>query len=311
MARDEHQPAIVADAPLSLSAAGHSFTRARSDDELVASWLSGLGSDRSRANFATTAERFLTLLARHGVTLRTATVEDVREAIAEIATGKAASSAVQYAQRVKSLLSYAHRLGYVGFNAGVAVRTKGGAVDRAKRIASETEIALLIRAAPTKRDRLMLGVGYAGGLRVSELVGLTWADVLTRPDGRVQLSVMGKGERLRPVLLPAGVSQPLLASRGDAPASAPVFPSRKGGAPLLPRAVNRMIKRAAEGAGVNPEISAHWLRHAHASHALNRGATIAEVKDTLGHSNVSTTSVYLHASPDRSSGLVLDEGIFR
>jgi integrase/recombinase XerD len=311
MAQTEHNPELVVDASNRLLVAGRSSTRAHSDDELVASWLSGLGSDRSRANFATTAERFLSLLARHGLTLRTATVEDVREAIAEIATGKAASSAVQYAQRVKSLLSYAHRLGYVGFNAGVSVRTKGGTVDRAKRIASETEIALLIRAAPTARDRLMLGVGYAGGLRVSELVGLTWADVLTRPDGRVQLSVMGKGERLRPVLLPPVVSQPLLASRGDAPSSAPVFPSRKGGAPLLPRAVNRMIKRAAEIAGVNPEISAHWLRHAHASHALNRGATIAEVKDTLGHSNVSTTSVYLHASPDRSSALVLDEGIFR
>jgi integrase len=65
---------------------------------------------------------------------------------------------------------------------------------------------------------------------------------------------MGKGERLRPVLLPVVVSQPLLASRGSI---APVFQSREGGPPLLPRAVNRMIKRAAKVAGVNPEISAH------------------------------------------------------
>jgi len=127
----------------------------------------------------------------------------------------------------------------------------------------------------------------------------------------VQLSVMGKGGTLRPVLLPAIVSRLLQDARGDAPLSTPVFPSRKGGAPLLPRAVNRMIKRAAEVAGVNPDISAHWLRHAHASHAMNRGATIAEVKDTLGHANVATTSVYLHARPEHSSGLVLDEGIFR
>ena len=49
----------------------------------------------------------------------------------------------------------------------------------------------------------------------------------------------------------------------------------------------------------------------YASHALNRGATVAEVKDTLGHANIATTSVYLHAHPERSSGLVLDEGIFR
>ena len=47
------------------------------------------------------------------------------------------------------------------------------------------------------------------------------------------------------------------------------------------------------------------------SHALGRGATVGEVRDTLGHANVATTSAYLHASPERSSGLVLDEGLFR
>jgi site-specific recombinase XerD len=287
------------------------LTRARSDDELVASWLANLGSALTRAAFAATAERFLSHLRGEGLTIRTATVEDVRDAIAVLSAGKAPSSAAQYARRVKSLLSYAHRLGYMPFNAGTVIRTKSGAVDRAKRIATETELALLIRAAPTKRDRLMLEVGYAGGLRVSELVSLKWADVVTRADGRVQLSVTGKGERLRHVLLPAIVSRSLVAARGEAGPDAPVFASRKGGAPLYPRAVNRMIKRAAERAGVNPAVSAHWLRHAHASHALGRGATVGEVRDTLGHANVATTSAYLHASPDRSSGLVLDEGIFR
>lgn len=166
-------------------------TRARSDDELVASWLANFGSKISRAKFKTTARRFRELLARRGLVIRMAKVEDVREAIAELTEGKAPSTAVQYAQRVKSLLSYAHRLGYLPFNAGVAVRTHGGQVDRAKRIASETEIALLIRAAPTTRDRLMIEVGYAGGLRVSELVGLQWFDAILRDGDRVQLSVPG------------------------------------------------------------------------------------------------------------------------
>ena len=285
-------------------------TRARSDDELIASWLAGMGSAATRANFATTADRFLSMLSARGLTLRTSTVEDVRENIAALGEGKAASTRVQYANRVKSLISYACRLGYVQFNAGAAVRVRGGDVDRAKRIASETEVALLIRAAPTMRDRLLLEVGYAGGLRVSELVSLRWADVLPRGDGRVQLSVIGKGDKLRPVLLPEIVSRSLLASRGEATDDTLLFPSRKGGEPLNPRAVNRMIKAAAQRANVNPAVSAHWLRHAHASHALNRGATVAEVQTTLGHANVATTSTYLHARPDRSSGLVLDDGVF-
>ena len=310
MTRRPTVPTAYAPADIAQHSPRAVHTRARSDDELVASWLAGMGSATTRANFATTADRFLSLLSARGLTLRTSTVEDVREIIAALGEGKAASTRVQYANRVKSLISYACRLGYVQFNAGAAVRVKGGDVDRAKRIASETEVALLIRAAPTMRDRLLLEVGYAGGLRVSELVSLRWADVLPRGDGRVQLSVTGKGDKLRPVLLPEIVSRSLLASRGLATDDAPLFPSRKGGEPLNPRAVNRMIKAAAKRANVNPAVSAHWLRHAHASHALNRGATVAEVQTTLGHANVATTSTYLHAHPDRSSGLVLDDGVF-
>ena len=72
-----------------------------------------------------------------------------------------------------------------------------------------------------------------------------------------------------------------------------------------------MIKSTAARAGVNASVSAHWLRHAHGSHSLDRGATLAEVQATLGHANVATTSGYLHARPNTSSGLKLDEGIFR
>lgn len=311
MTSDEKPTALVPIAPVEVSALQPvSHTRANTDAELIASWLAGMHSEITRAKFAATADRFVAILASRGLMLRTATVEDVREAIDMLGEGKAASSRAQYAQRAKSLLSYAHRLGYVRFNAGAAVRVKGGTVDRAKRIASETEIALLIRAARNKRDRLLIEVGYAGGLRVSELVALSWADVLPRDNDRVQLSVLGKGDKLRHVILPAVVSRALVATRGDAEPSAPVFPSRKGGAPLLERAVNRMIKDAAERANVNPALSAHWLRHAHASHALARGANVVDVKDTLGHANIATTSVYLHSMPDRSSGLVLDEGVF-
>jgi len=310
MTRNEKPAALVPVViePAHLHPVAH--TRASTDAELVASWLAGMHSEVTRAKFAATADRFLTILAERGLSLRTATVEDVREAIEALGAGKAVSSRAQYAQRAKSLISYAHRLGYVLFNAGAAVRVKGNTVDRAKRIASETEIALLIRAAPNKRDRLLIQVGYAGGLRVSELVALRWSDVLPRDQDRVQLSIIGKGDKLRHVLLPAIVSRALTASRGDADNEAPVFPSRKGGEPLTTRAVNHMLKATAKRAGVNTDVSAHWLRHAHASHSLKRGADVVEVKETLGHANIATTSIYLHSSPEHSSGLKLDEGVF-
>ena len=104
------------------------------------------------------------------------------------------------------MLSYAHKLGYTVFNAGTTVKVRSDSGNRgatlAKRIVTETEVALLIRAAPSKRDRVMVEVAYAGGLRVSELVSLAWADVLPRDGGRVQLSITGKGGKVRNVLLP-------------------------------------------------------------------------------------------------------------
>jgi integrase/recombinase XerD len=84
-----------------------------------------------------------------------------------------------------------------------------------------------------------------------------------------------------------------------------VFASRKGGS-LTERAVNGMVKRTAAKAGINEAVSPHWLRHAHASHAIDRGASLPEVQTTLGHGNIATTSGYLHARPDTSSGLHLD-----
>ena len=65
----------------------------------------------------------------------------------------------------------------------------------------------------------------------------------------------------------------------------PVFPSRKAGGPLTERAVHGMAKRAAAKAGINASVSPHWLRHAHGSHAIDRGASLPEVRPTLGHGN--------------------------
>ena len=258
-----------------------------------------------------TARRFLAELPEGG--LRTAAVEDVRDALTSMSKGLSEASARQYVLRVKSLLGYAHALGYTPFNAGATIKVHSDASNRgatlAKRIMSEVEVSLLIRAAPSKRDRVLLEAIYAGGLRVSETVGLTWADVLPR-DGRVQLSITGKGGKVRQVLLPEIVSRALRSLRDEADANDPVFPSRNGGGKLTERNVNAMVKRTAAKAGINEAISPHWLRHAHGSHAIDRGASLPEVQATLGHDNIATTSGYLHERPDTSSGLHLDPGVF-
>ena len=108
-----------------------------------------------------------------GVDLRSATVEDVRDAIEAITTGRSASTAKQYVLRVKTLLSYAHKLGYTRFNAGTTIKVRScqDSGELAKRIISELEVSLLVRAARDGRNRLLIQTLYGGGLRVAELCG--------------------------------------------------------------------------------------------------------------------------------------------
>jgi site-specific recombinase XerD len=176
----------------------------------------------------------------------------------------------------------------------------------AQRILSEVEIAMLIRATKTDRDRLMLDLAYFGGLRASEIVTLTWAQVIKLDSGDAQLSIVGKGSKGREVLIPAVIAARLFASQGEAPASALVFESvQRPGSPLTLQGINFIIKETAERAGVNPAVSIRWLRDAHVSHAIDNGAPITLVSATLSHADLKTTSVYAHARPAESSGQYL------
>jgi site-specific recombinase XerD len=288
-------------------------TNAKTDRELLKIWLKSHadGSPHTRRVYARIGGRFLTALSGAGSGLRAATVEDVQPAL-EAMRSKDDGSPVRpatvntYVAAVKSFLGFAHRVGFTRFNAAPLIKLKKAPRQIAQRIMGELEVRILIRAAKPGRDRLMLEVAYFGALRVSELVSLTWGQVIRRDSGEAQLSIVGKGDKAREVLIPAAIAGPLLASRGYAPASAPVFPSvRNPGHALTERAVNYIVKAAAEAAGVNPAASVHWLRHAHASHAIDNGAPITLVSATLGHADLKTTSVYAHARPGESSGRYL------
>jgi site-specific recombinase XerD len=96
----------------------------------------------------------------------------------------------------------------------------------------------------------------------------------------------------------------LLEFRGTAGGNDPVFLSQKGGH-LDPSQVMRIVREAAHRAGILQNVSPHWMRHSHASHALDRGAPIHLVAATLGHSTIATTGAYLHARPSDGSARYL------
>jgi hypothetical protein len=98
---------------------------------------------------------------------------------------------------------------------------------------------------------------------------------------------LARGGTTRMILLPASVWRSLVQLRGNAGLAAPVFRSAKGGN-LDRTPLHRIVKTAAARAGLSPEISAHWLRHAHVSHALDRGAPPHLVQATVGHASLAT-----------------------
>ena len=175
------------------------------------------------------------------------------------------------------------------------------------RTLTEAEVERLLAAPDTQdarghRDRTMLEVLYATGLRVSELVDLQPGQV-SLTQGLVR--VMGKGgkERLVPLGEEAiawladfarGPRQELLGGR----LSDYLFPTSRSDH-MTRQAFWQLIKRYAIEAGIHKELSPHTLRHAFATHLLNHGADLRVVQMLLGHSDLSTTQIYTHVARER------------
>ena len=153
------------------------------------------------------------------------------------------------------------------------------------------------------RDKALLTLLYASGGRVSEICGLTWADVQATGESG-QVTLFGKGGETRAVKLSVKTWAMLQDLRQGAGAGEAVFISQRGAA-MTPQRIWQIVKAAAETAGIDGKVSPHWFRHSHATHALERGANIKLVQETLGHSDLRVTSMYTHARPDQSSALHL------
>jgi integrase/recombinase XerD len=272
--------------------------QADSDAQLVDLWLHGR-PETTRAAYRSDVDRFL---AGVGKPLGVVTLGDL-QSFADGLADLAASTQARRLSAVKSLLAFGHRLGYLPVDVGAALRLPRLRNRLAERILPEPTVQRLLALEPDRRNRAMLRLAYAAGFRVSELVELRWRDLVARDDAG-QATVFGKGGKTRTVLLPPATWAEVLALRGAAAADAPVFRSRKGG-PLDPSQVLRIVQAAARRAGVEANVSPHWLRHAHASHALDRGAPIHLVASTLGHASIATTGRYAHARPSDSSSRYL------
>ena len=176
---------------------------------------------------------------------------------------------------------------------------------------TEDEVESLLQAPNTDeplghRDRAMLELLYATGLRVTELINLKQSQVNFNQG---VLRIIGKGDRER--LIPLGEeSQRWLKDFIDGPRmeillerqTDYLFPTRRGDR-MTRQAFWHIIKRYSQKAGIDKKLSPHSLRHAFATHLLNRGADLRVVQLLLGHSDLSTTQIYTHVARERLKDL--------
>ena len=186
---------------------------------------------------------------------------------------------------------------------------------RVPKTLSEAQVEALLGAPDVEtplglRDRAMLELMYASGLRVSELVGLQTVH-LSLADGALRVTGKGSKERLVPFgdeahdWLRRYMAEARAALLGGRSASA-LFVSARSAAPtgaMTRQMFWQIVKKYARLAGIDAPLSPHTLRHAFATHLLNHGADLRAVQLLLGHTDISTTQIYTHVARERLKAL--------
>jgi integrase/recombinase XerD len=271
-------------------------------------WLQDGLAPSSLASYRHDLTAWSAWLERRGSALLAAQRADVETWLAEQFRAKAKATSI--ARRLSSLRRfYALQLLQGTLRADPTLRVRAPKLPRRlPKNLSEAQVEALL-AAPDPattlglRDRAMLETIYATGLRVSELVGLTLAQV-SLDMGVVR--VLGKGSKER--LVPLGEeaiewlkrylasARPALA--GDGKSAALFVTARRG--PLTRQAFWALLKRLAVKSGIPAaSLSPHVLRHAFATHLLNHGADLRVVQLLLGHADITTTTIYTHVARER------------
>lgn len=264
------------------------LTLAQSNQELIRWWISQKAISTQKT-YLMVSRQFLAFV---GKDLTEVMLEDIMLWLESYHLRRASQNTINNKlAAIKSLFSFAVKTGYLPANPAALVKSLKPKDALNERILSEGEVRGLIKGAKNERDRLIIVLLYMLGLRVSELVGLSWEDFKPTQDG-VLVTVLGKGSKTRILVLERGLFHELLKLPKSEKTEA-VFLSRFGNR-LDRHGIHRLVKDAAERAGINPHTSAHWLRHAHACHSLKHGAGIDLLMKSLGHSSLSTTSRYLH-----------------
>jgi integrase/recombinase XerD len=216
--------------------------------------------------------------------------------------GLSAASTARYVATLRGFYRYARLAGQIAENPAADLRAPRSLASL-PRFLSLAEVDTLLGAPDVGvpaglRDRALIEVLYATGLRVSELVGLRASD-LRLDQGYLQVTGKGGKGRIVPLGESAGrwvtrylaEGRPALTRRRASPW---LFVNQRGGQRLSRVGFWKILKRLGRQAGVTAPLSPHVLRHSFATHLLDRGADLRAIQAMLGHADLSTTQIYTH-----------------
>ncbi|WP_169853048.1 tyrosine-type recombinase/integrase [Anaerohalosphaera lusitana] len=275
--------------------------QAENDQELVKLWLYGK-SKHTQRYYRKDVERFFEYTNK---SLREIILKDLQEFANHIDEQDLVDgSKRRILSSVKSFFAFAHKLGYLTFDVARVLALPTPKDTLAERILTQEQVRKIINAENHPRNKLILKTLFITGIRVSELCSLCWKDLKERSEGG-QVTVYGKGKKTRTLLIPEPLWSELMNFRGSAFEDVFVFRGRNRSTQMHSTTVLRIVKKAAQKAGLKVTPSPHWLRHAHSSIACEK-APLHVVQNSLGHSSIQTTSHYLHVKPDDCSSKYLD-----
>jgi integrase/recombinase XerD len=299
------------------------MTSVFASDNHVAAFLDMLAAERGAAQntldaYTSDLDGFLSFLVEHRVAAPDVTSKDIQSYLALMANeGQAPTSRSRRLSALKQYYRFLLAEGLIEVDPTTGLQ--GPKKRRAlPKVLSITEVDCLLQSSERRCEKLegralfralrfhcLLEILYATGMRVSELVGLPRA--VLRGDRRV-FSIKGKGGRERLVPLNAAARTALdrfLEVSGRFDNSPWLFPSKSALGHVTRQGFAQDLKDVAADAGIGAErVSPHVLRHAFASHLLDRGADLRAVQQLLGHADISTTEIYTHVLQERLNSLV-------
>jgi integrase/recombinase XerD len=206
---------------------------------------------------------------------------------------------------MSGLFEFARDMDYIRKNPFKLIQRPKFKKELTDRILTPDEVDQLINGAVGIRDKMLIRLLYYSGGRVTEVISAKWSDLVERQGGG-QITLFGKDGVTRAILIPSPFWEELNAFRTNRRDL--IFPGGRGssdkGKPLNRKSAWYIVNQAAKRAKLG-NVSPHWLRHAHATEALENGAPLHLLKESLGHRSIATTAKYLHTRPMESSSSYL------